>query len=120
MTLALLFNRFIVLQELRILWILNPIPDMKRQRYYIIHVLINQLVVVSQIIKQGFLVTYKVVELKVVVHADGAEVRGLRGFEIGRGLVVIVSKGVVGFLLLWDYGVEVVFGEIAESFLEVI
>jgi hypothetical protein len=92
---------------------------MERQRYNVIHVFINKLVVVSQVVEQGFFVADKMVELEVVVHAEGAEVGGLRGFEIEGGLVIIVNC-VIGFVFLWDYGVKIILWKVTQSFLKIV
>jgi hypothetical protein len=93
---------------------------MKGQGYNLIHIFIDELIIVSQVVEKRFLISDKMVKLEMVVHVDSAENGSLEDFGVERGLFGVVSKGTVGFLLLRDDGVQVVLWEISQSFLETV
>jgi hypothetical protein len=115
---ALLFDRLVILEELRIFRVFDTISNMKGQRNNVVYVFINQLVVIAQVVKQCLLVADKMVELKMIVHADSLEKNCFWVFAIGVGFVVTVCSWILSFLLFGDYWVEVVLWEVRESLLE--
>lgn len=118
MAFALLFDCPVILEELRVLRVLDTISNMKGQRNNVVYIFINQLVIKAQVVKQCLLVANKMVELKMIVHVDSLEKSCLWVFAIGVGFVVTVCSWVLSFPLFGDYWVQVVFWEVGESLLE--